>query len=251
MTGISPWAVLGQSVPGTSHLTGAIPCQDACRFRTFGPDQGWLLVVVADGAGTAAHSDVGASLVCDEAVRRVEACHPDSLQSRDGMLGLFTALREGLLREADARQVLPRALACTALVALVGPSTAAFAQLGDGAIVFRCEADLQTAFWPEPKEYANATDFLTDEQYAGALQFATSTSPVTQLAVLTDGLQRLALDFTARLPHPGFFRPLFDRLNTEPDPTVLAEPLRAFLESDRVNARTDDDKTLVLATRRP
>ena len=76
------------------------------------------------------------------------------------------------------------------------------------------------------------------------------TESVSELAVFTDGLQRLALDFTTRQPYGAFFRPFFERLRTEPEPETLLEPLREFLDSPRVNDRTDDDKTLVLALSR-
>jgi len=44
---------------------------------------------------------------------------------------------------------------------------------------------------------------------------------------------------------------MFSRLRGEAEPERLLGELRAFLESPPVNQRTDDDKTLVLATRLP
>jgi hypothetical protein len=170
---------------------------------------------------------------------------------RDRVIELFRLVREALFVEAESRQVRPRELACTALLAVVGPSDAAFAQLGDGAIVLGGEPEYRTVFWPEPSEYANSTDFLTDERFADAIHFTTVSTPVSELAILTDGLQRLALDFATRKPHPGFFRPLFGRLRSVDNTEELYEPFRGFLDSPQVNARTDDDKTLILATRRP
>ena len=245
------WSILGDSATGTSHRTRNTPCQDALRFRTFGPANEWLLIAVADGAGSASRSEVGATLVCDEFVQRVETGAFDELFIQEGMLELFTATRNRVIEEAERLDLRPRELACTALLALVGPDSAAFAQLGDGAIVIKDGDSYQTVFWPEPSEYANATDFLTDDQFANALHFTTTTGPIHEIAVLTDGLQRLALDFTARTPYPAFFRPFFRRLQAEPDSEPLFEPFRAFLDSTAVNAKTDDDKTLVLAVRRP
>ena len=67
------WTVLGDSVIGTSHRTRSTPCQDAFRIATFGPSAEWLVVAVADGAGSASRSEVGATMACDEFARRVEA----------------------------------------------------------------------------------------------------------------------------------------------------------------------------------
>src|SRR5207302_716885 len=98
-------------------------------FRTFGPMAEWLVMVTADGAGSASHSEIGATLACDEFVRRVETLEPDMLFNRDGMITLFTDVRAALLAEAERLQVAPREMACTALLAIVGPTSAAFAQL--------------------------------------------------------------------------------------------------------------------------
>jgi hypothetical protein len=245
------WAALGESVAGTSHCTRNTPCQDVFRFRPFGSMAEWLVIAVADGAGSASHSELGATLACDEFVRRAEALEPDALTTREGITALFADVRSSLLVEAERLSLCPRDLACTALLAVVGPMSATFAQIGDGAIVVGCEEDYRTVFWPEPAEYANSTDFLTDDRFADVILFERTTNPIKKIAVFTDGLQRLALDFTARVAHPAFFRPFFNELQTGADLESLLEPFRNFLDSKRVNERTDDDKTLVLAVRRP
>jgi hypothetical protein len=70
---------------------------------------------------------------------------------------------------------------------------------------------------------------------------------VDEVALLTDGLQSLALRFASREAHGPFFEPMFERLRGPEQPSE--SELAAFLGSGPVNARTDDDKTLVLATR--
>ena len=72
---------------------------------------------------------------------------------------------------------------------------------------------------------------------------------MTELAVLTDGLQMLALDFGQAKVHDRFFAPLFRTLKNGPDEETLRASLLEFMDSKRVNDRTDDDKTLLLATR--
>jgi len=57
------------------------------------------------------------------------------------------------------------------------------------------------------------------------------------------------LSFATRTVHEGFFKPLFAALKKNPENGIadLSRHLRALLLSDDVNARSDDDKTLVLA----
>ena len=151
------WTVLGESVAGTSHRARQIPCQDAFRFRTFGHNDEWLAVAVADGAGSASHSDRGAILACDEFVRRVEDVQRNNDLTADRLIALFTDVRSALLAESERLSVWPRELACTALLAIVGPESAVFGQVGDGAIVFGGGQRQTVVFWPEPAMYVNAT----------------------------------------------------------------------------------------------
>jgi hypothetical protein len=109
----------------------------------------------------------------------------------------------------------------------------------------------EPVFWPQSGEYANTTNFLTDPEWAEHLAFAQRPVRVEELALLTDGLQTLALSFAGRTVHAPFFRPMFQRLRAAAPGEGLARALRQFLDSEPVNARTDDDKTLILATRVP
>ena len=72
---------------------------------------------------------------------------------------------ERVFGEASALGVPARELAGTFLGAIVGDDWAAFVQVGDGVIVFDGEAGYDFAFWPDNGEYANATRFLTDDDY--------------------------------------------------------------------------------------
>ena len=62
-------------------------------------------------------------------------------------------------------------------------------------------------------------------------------------ALAVSGWQHVAEE-PGEAPDLAFFTRMLRRLET------LAEPFRAFLDSPRVNGRTDDDKTLLLAVRR-
>lgn len=243
--------MLGEKAAGTSHNGRGTPCQDAFAYRTFGVYGEWLVVAVADGAGTASHSEIGSVLACEELVKRVENSEPKILSFHEEALSVFHGVRTALIAEAERLQVRPRELACTLLLAVVGPDGATFAQVGDGAIVFHDGLAYQTAFWPEPSEYANATDFLTDDNYANAFRHSAVTLAICDLAIFTDGIQRLALDFGAKRPYAEFFGPLFREIKTSAQPETLSVALAGFLNSPRINERTDDDKTLVLAVRLP
>jgi len=252
------WRTLAASVVGTSHASAGLPCADACAVRVLRRRRagGSLLVAVAaDGAGTSERAPEGARLACEAVLaraRRWAAGKADlSTFGREAFLPWLDEVRAriGAAARAEARE--SRDYSCTLLVALVSERWAVFFQIGDGSIVYRSgNGAYVPALWPQTGEYANCTWFVTDEDAAGRVQ-STAAENVHEVALLTDGLQGLALRFSTREAHGPFFEPMFARLRREREgqPKGLLEELRAFLGSAPVNQRTDDDKTLVLATR--
>jgi hypothetical protein len=213
------------------------------------------VAVAADGAGTSERAPEGARLACEavlERARRWAAGRADlSTFGREAFLPWLDEARRRIARAARAQERESRDFACTLLVALVGEGRAAFFQIGDGAIVYRGGDDAYVpALWPQSGEYANCTWFVTDDDAADRVQSAAAEG-VHEVALLTDGLQGLALRFSTREAHGPFFEPMFARLRQQREGHArgLLEELRAFLGSVPVNQRTDDDKTLVLATR--
>ena len=154
---------------------------------------------------------------------------------------------------AEARDVPLREFACTLLVAIASDHNTTFWQIGDGAICFReAEAEeYRVAIWPSKGEYANTTYFLTDSRVQEEFEFDSIELRVVDIALFSDGLERLALDFGSHEAHKKFFTGFFTHLygKSSGEVSEVQTRLAQFLNSDRVNAKTDDDKTLILATR--
>lgn len=150
---------------------------------------------------------------------------------------------------AAAAGLSARDLASTLLLAVLAPRFTWIVQVGDGAVVGMLPGvdSPQLACWPQQGEYANQTHFVAD---ADAQPVVVRWPASDALAVLTDGLQHLALYSATRSAHPGFFAPLWQALRAH-DPARLAPQLSAWLASAAIAERTDDDVTLVLAVRQP
>jgi hypothetical protein len=249
------WKLLFQSVRGPAHVRGGLPCQDASLVRLRRTPHGPVLILAcSDGAGSAPFADVGSALACRGVVRLATAAIQSghlAAVTRDTVLGWAEQLRSDFGAAALARGAWRHDLACTLLLALVGEDAAVFAQVGDGVIVAPHDGGYRAVFWPQSGEYANSTNFVTDDDLADSLDFAAHAGPVDEVALLTDGLQSLALNLAAKTVHGPFFRPMFARLRAARPGEGLAAGLRRFLDSPAVNARSDDDKTLILATRVP
>ena len=249
------WRHIAQSLQGPSHLADGAACQDSHIVRTLGEGPTRTLVAcVADGAGSARFAAAGSTIACNTLLENAAAhfeAHGgrfDDLQ-RDDLLQWCEAARARIQGEATAADCNCREFATTLCVAIAAPDCSVFFQIGDGAIIAGNHGIYGVVFWPQSGEYANSTNFLTADDFEDRLDFLTTTSRCSEIALFTDGLERLALRFDSRTPHQPFFAPLFRALRSAADLDGLNEGLRQFLASDSVQVRSDDDKTLILATR--
>ena len=275
------WRFVTARAKGSSHIKAGLPCQDRLDCRVVGNQT--LVAAVADGAGSAALAEHGAGIAV-KAVGDFLSCQLDEGRSDyDAMLREAAAeARKAVFAEARRRGVEPRELASTLLVVVVGPDGGSALQIGDGVIVVsdggngwgwvfwpqrgeyanqisnpnRDTTRFRWIFWPQRGEYANTTYFLTDTDALERLRVAPRLGKVTDIALMTDGLESLALHYASTSVHGpffhGVFRPLLDAaevdVNGNGEIKHLSAGLERFFSSNRVRSRTDDDMSLVLAS---
>lgn len=251
----SSWKIIAASVAGTSHVEKSLPCQDAFVSETFDAADGEVLIIVAaDGAGSAKHAKIGAETACK--------WFADYIRSnwRNGTTEFFfrkdlsqisiVALQSEFAALAARDGGATSDYACTLLAAAVGQDKTFFWQIGDGAIVYQENDDFKMFTAPQQGEYANSTHFVTDSTAIEFLQIGLIEKRIDEIAVFTDGLQRIALDLKSGTAHAPFFRPMFAPLQKDDFSPILNDRLVDFLKSPKINERTDDDKTLILASRK-
>jgi hypothetical protein len=231
------WRVIGASVIGTSHQSRRSVCQDAHAFRAL--DDGTVILAVADGAGSASRSAEGAAAAVEAAAEFLSRnlCLTDALSAARCAV-------EQLASEDAAIE----AFATTLLLVAITASEIAIAQIGDGSIVVQHrDGSLDVLTEASRAEYANHTTFLTAPDALAEAAFASRPADgVRGVAVMTDGMQMLAVRHDNNQAFPAFFTPVF---RFAADPSSNDAGVAEFLMSSAVNSRTDDDKTLVLATR--
>ncbi|SAI69495.1 Uncharacterised protein [Bordetella ansorpii] len=251
------WRTIATSVAGTSHAKNQTPCQDAHLWTLIEGPEDVLVLAASDGAGSASHSEEGSKLACQELVARfrcfVESGKALASLERNTVQSWLEEIAALIKAEAQSRQLASRDFACTLLAAAISPTHAAYVQIGDGAIVVRSgELEWAYVFWPQHGEYINTTVFLTDPTALKNFQFECAEDEVKELAVFTDGLEALLLHYASQTVHSPFFNAMFPALRALPESghsIPLSMKLAEYLESPAICSRTDDDKTLLLASR--
>lgn len=251
---MTDWSWAAARAVGTSHLASAQPCQDAfdCTvFRCAGAPP-VLVAALADGAGSAPLAETGARVATCHFVEVVhqallEGVAPGDAEAliRYGMTQVRIAL--GLVAGRQERSIAD--YACTLLATVLAADGGAAGQIGDGAIVIDDgRGGWLPVHWPDHGEYANTTRFVTEADFADALQVTRLPVAPRRIAMFSDGLERLVLDFKQRTAHGPFFESVFRRLDRAPGRSgLVSHELEQLLSSERVNARTDDDKSLFCA----
>jgi hypothetical protein len=251
------WCWIGACSTGSSHIKAGTGCQDsACCVEIAIGDNNVLLAVVSDGAGTAQFSSVGSRLVVEGFARRALSDLRAGLNfeeiSSERIRDWIDDIRERIFVSAKRREVSPRQLAATLVGAIVFAEGAIISHIGDGACVLRRKGAScwQVPSWPAHGEYASSTYFITDDPEPN-LDFSIVEGEISEVAVFSDGIERLALDFSSKTASARFFDPMFAPLMPlgPGRNRALSGSLRKYLDSSLVTQRTDDDKSLVLARR--
>lgn len=171
LPGVSGWRMIGASRRGRAHAHEGKYREDSLAFAT---EAGWHFLVVADGAGSAILSRVGAKEAVNAALQSMirSVRHEDEeemVASPDMPEVVRDALAAAALRlkqEASDRHLATRGLATTLLVLAHRPSPdghfVVTGQVGDGSLVAWSPTEhVLTLGKPEHGRFAGETQFLT------------------------------------------------------------------------------------------
>lgn len=253
------WRVAHASAIGQAHVKHNTECQDrfACRTVETKNDGEVLIAVIADGAGSTEKGQIGALVSCQLFITEVSKflnCETASVKSLNEDFGRrwINYFQQKIAERARNEKKEIREYASTLVAAVVGEACAAFYQIGDGAIVFSAAGETENyRFGIEPAEtlYVNMTDFLTDREAPEKIRFEFIEKPVEDLILFSDGIFTVAVNYQTNQPHVPFLKPMIAPLRNGNPPDGLNEKLAGFLASPKINEKTDDDKTIILASR--
>src|SRR5712671_1030062 len=189
---------------GTSHIKAGKRCDDfgAC-LEVAGSEENVLVAVASDGAGSAAHSATGSWITTrvfvKSAVEHIKRGHDLKDFSLELARDWLDCIRDRIGVAAARVDALPRDFAATLVGCLIGQQSSVFIHVGDGASVCRIEgaSSWEVPTWPAQGEYAATTFFVTDEPEP-SLQFVIIPERIAEVAVFSDGMERLALEFETK-----------------------------------------------------
>jgi hypothetical protein len=250
----SKWVLSTGRVAGTGHRDKGTPCQDDVRYRFLGGNG--FVAAVSDGAGSGRLSHWGSGI----AVRSLTYSLAKLLESGTPVTSeiitssVSTAIADIHRLEERCRlvgmQVLTQDFACTCIVTVLQSDRLIVAQIGDGAVVANFNGQLNCLSAAPDREYVNETTFMTSARAMEELHVREEQiANLLGLAIMTDGVQHLAIRYPANEPYDRFFQPLFDHAvrNTQLPEAERDRELTEFLDTPVINAETDDDKTLLIA----
>lgn len=142
---LQSWQLTGAAITGLAHWQNQLPCQDAVRWSR----QPRPVLVLADGAGSAAVSELGAQALTQGILRFIASLEDevsvwlDQEHSPEALHTLQASWRLRLLRHAqgllhdlaDNQRRSVRDVRATLQIAVLGQKHCFWWQVGDGAIV--------------------------------------------------------------------------------------------------------------------
>ena len=272
--------IAAASKRGRSHAQDGKPRDDDFRV-SFNPQNGWYVLAVADGAGSAKYSREGSRIACDvteEYCKNYLAERGDALEeavalyaadrSREALQPVVEKVHDVLFRAATEayRAIVRRKDEClsavlkdfstTLLLAICrkfsfGWFVASFG-VGDGAIaIYDRDADtVRLLNEPDGGEFAGQTRFLTMESiFRDRTRIRMSIVPdFTALMLMTDGISDPFFETDANLARKEKWDALWDSLSKEADlsddnPEAATQLLRWL---DFWSPGNHDDRTIAI-----
>ena len=232
---------------GRRHVDASQPNQDNYAIENFDDS---AICIVSDVAGSRLYSEIGSRLVVDLALAY--------LKNQVGIgfnfankTQLLTMSRELISRmkcaaksKATEKELDFKEYAATFHAVVVAKNSLAYIHLGDGALVFiNDNGEYQLANIPIKGEYINQTVFFTSDGAEQAVETFFLPYVPEFFSLATDGIENISLIYKDWSVHA----PIFDYLRGFFNHECPKEVLQKFLCREEIEARSDDDKTVIIA----
>ncbi|MBF0524431.1 MAG: protein phosphatase 2C domain-containing protein [Deltaproteobacteria bacterium] len=243
------WNTVAAYLEGTRHRKTGTECQDYGEVLAVSEEM--ILGALADGAGRVKYSSHGAALAVKTTLQMLAQADWKPITSEEETRAVFLKVLDAVGRAFSSRAGragwLVNDMACTLLAFVATPDWLAAMQVGDGAMVVRTAGgEYELLFTPDKGEYVNTTTFVTSANAGREMQTRMIRRPPVFICAASDGLEHVSIRYRDWTPHQPFFAPLEKYIASQPNKNQANIDFLDFLDSDRLNAKTDDDKTMIL-----
>ncbi len=239
------WKITQASVQGRGHVKKNIPCQD----KTFSICQNNVnVIVLADGAGSASLSHIGADGVTKNI--GIYLCNNfdilfNQIDANNVRDALFKEIDDTIASLSKTYQCEPTDLASTLLAVAVKDESYLNIHLGDGVIGFYNGKDIKVASNPENGEFANTTCFTTSSNAKNHLRlFKGNLKDITGFLMFSDGPEPILYKYSSQEITPSLIGAFKDMLVY--GPSELEKNLLDTLKTIR-NYVIDDCSIIMMA----
>ena len=248
---MTSYKVFSASVIGSSHVKTNLPCHDAHLVRLFNDDKS-LIACISDGMGSAKKAQIGSALstecLVDYLQDNLDPTSDDDTIIETIKTGFFE-VHKRLEEEAEIESIDIKDLNATLMVFIAVDDERQFvAQVGDCVtIALDDETDeYSIIIHPQKGEYANQTYSICNKESIENGAYYKLEKPYKKIAMMSDGIESFTIDTATEKVSKGFFDPFFNAFDKEHFTEENASlSLSKFLNTERINKKTDDDKTLV------
>lgn len=248
---VQRWREFAYQVRGKSHVLDDKPGQDRFRYDT---RHGVQVLCLADGAGSARHSEHGAQAAvtagCDFVLNGLAASGA-TIKSLDGrtLLGHLLARLKSTAAHLDCDL---KDLASTFLCVAITKTTFFVAHIGDGVIGAERDGELEVITSPHNGEFANVTTFVTSKDAAVSMQIVHGDlEGYSGFILMTDGTADSLYNYERRTlarANRTLFRIVADAPTYSVANPAYKKELKRIMDL-QIREATDDDCSIGLLVR--
>jgi hypothetical protein len=238
----------GASVVGTSHLSTETPCHDNHAYKIL-PNGLGFIACVSDGMGSASHAELGSLTASTFIVNFLEEHLDVNMDDED----IITLIQEGFIETNDELHVVAnqhelnvKDLNATLLVFISFNGSQYYGQVGDCTAIGKIDDEYEVIVKQQRGEYANATFSICNLESIENGIYERCEKFYPMVSLMSDGIESISISAKDKTVSHLFFDPFFKVFSHENyNQEEVQKSLERFLASDRINKKTDDDKTLL------
>jgi len=169
---MSKWKIASSYVIGQGHIRKNLPCQDRTFKLTKKDLSGEFYgVALADGAGSYAHSDIGAEMITKKILYFIKRKFKYIQKYNNPEVYILKYIKKELEKLSKEKNIDIKEFSSTLLFIAIQNNDIIIGHIGDGIIgVLDNNDNLKIVSYPENGEYSNSTFFTTSFKYKKRLR---------------------------------------------------------------------------------